>query len=123
MLEFSSPLRSSGFLSSNYTEVLPDASRHCRTQKNPVSAQSQPIFQDWEKEMLPSQMLSFASVYANSVLKFHNVSSFFLFCRIARRSLDARTNRKTWILRKESCSCVVIYRQQQHLVSAILSYP
>lgn len=52
--------------------------------KKPVSAQSQPIFQDWEKEMLPSQILSFASVYANSVLKFHNVSSFFLFCRIAQ---------------------------------------
>lgn len=95
MLEFSSPLRSSGFLSSNYTEVLPDASRHCRTQKNPVSAQSQPIFQDWEKEMLPSQMLSFASVYANSVLKFHNVSSFFLFCRIAQsRSLTRCTDQQ-----------------------------
>lgn len=33
MLEFSSPLRSSGFLNSNYTEVLPDASQHCQTKK------------------------------------------------------------------------------------------
>lgn len=63
--------------------------------KTPVSAQSQPIFQDWEKEMLPSQMLSFASVYANSVLKFHNVSSFFLFCRIAQsRSLTRCTDQQ-----------------------------
>lgn len=63
--------------------------------KNSVSAQSQPIFQDWEKEMLPSQMLSFASVYANSVLKFHNVSSFFLFCRIAQsRSLTRCTDQQ-----------------------------
>ncbi|CAB1413307.1 unnamed protein product [Pleuronectes platessa] len=39
MLEFSSPLRSSGFHSSNYTEVLPDAPQHRPTQRNHVSAQ------------------------------------------------------------------------------------
>lgn len=40
MLEFSSPLRSSGFLRSNYTEVLPDASRHCRTEKPRICTKS-----------------------------------------------------------------------------------
>lgn len=66
MLEFSSPLRSSGFLSSNYTEVLPDASHHCQT-KNHVSAQSQSVFQDLE-------MLFYIYIYihANAVLKFHS---------------------------------------------------
>lgn len=97
MLEFSSPLRSSGFLSSNYTEVLPDASRHCRTQKNPCICTKSAYLSRLGKEMLPSQMLSFASVYANSVLKFHNVSSFFLFCRIAQsrsltRCMDQQEN-------------------------------
>lgn len=51
------------------------------------------------------------------------LSFFFAESLRVGRSLDARTNRKTWILRTESCSCVVIYWQQQLLVSAILSYP
>lgn len=34
MLERSPPLTSSGIFSSNYTEVLPDASNHCQKKKS-----------------------------------------------------------------------------------------
>lgn len=90
--------------------------------KNPVSAQSQPIKSGKRKHPPPPAF--FSSVYANSILKFHNA----FFCRLAEgrwvaRFMDQQQNMDFGGGKHWNSSYAVFHLQRQGLLSAILSYP